>query len=254
MFSFKLASAGETIGTIINDENTAVFGKIGQEPKLIDLKITVNRHDTVEKLYNCKLASNKLLTPMLVQSAVAGAVHSKGSLPLDNFIRYQGQVKVKGIEPLVVDNISSQDQAGKFVMEIASVTALLMNNPFREIEIEKIEVNIDIQPRNEIANVINFKVAQASVKAGQTISAEVLLAGYMSQKQRYQMQLKLPESIINKVPSAGLFKGQTDEKEIGVKYEALDKMLEGKKKMSNKVKKLIDKNKHKLERIPVIKK
>ncbi len=35
----------------------------------------------------------------------------------------------------------------------------------------------------------------------------------------------VPESIINKAPSAGLYEGQTDEGEMGVKYESIDNYL-----------------------------
>ena len=37
--------------------------------------------------------------------------------------------------------------------------------------------------------------------------------------------LKAPESIINKAPSAGLFEGQTDEREMGVTYKAIDEFI-----------------------------
>jgi NAD+ synthase len=37
--------------------------------------------------------------------------------------------------------------------------------------------------------------------------------------------LGAPENIIKKAPSAGLFEGQTDEAEMGVTYEAIDKFL-----------------------------
>lgn len=37
--------------------------------------------------------------------------------------------------------------------------------------------------------------------------------------------LKLPEGIISKAPTAELYPGQTDEKELGVTYEELDKIL-----------------------------
>ena len=37
--------------------------------------------------------------------------------------------------------------------------------------------------------------------------------------------LNIPEEIINKHPTAGLWKDQTDEKEIGMSYEQLDKIL-----------------------------
>lgn len=38
--------------------------------------------------------------------------------------------------------------------------------------------------------------------------------------------LNAPENIIKKAPSAGLFEGQTDEKEIGMSYAVIDKYLE----------------------------
>ena len=37
--------------------------------------------------------------------------------------------------------------------------------------------------------------------------------------------LNAPDSIINKAPSAGLFDGQTDENEMGITYNSLDKFL-----------------------------
>ena len=83
---------------------------------------------------------------------------------------------------------------------------------------------------------------------------EVIGDLYKTEVKALAKYLKLPESIIHKIPSAGLFKGQTDEKEIGVSYKNIDKMLNGKKKMSSKIKKLVQRNKHKLEKIPVVKK
>ncbi len=39
--------------------------------------------------------------------------------------------------------------------------------------------------------------------------------------------LQIPEEIINRPPSADLYEGQTDEGEIGAKYEVLDKIVRG---------------------------
>ncbi len=49
--------------------------------------------------------------------------------------------------------------------------------------------------------------------------------------------LGIPEKIINKPPSAGLWRGQTDEGEVGIKYRALDnviKNIENKKEVDDK--------------------
>ena len=39
--------------------------------------------------------------------------------------------------------------------------------------------------------------------------------------------LDAPETIRHKAPSAGLFEGQTDEKEMGVSYAAIDRYMDG---------------------------
>jgi NAD+ synthase len=53
-------------------------------------------------------------------------------------------------------------------------------------------------------------------------------------------RLGIPQEIINKPPSAGLWEGQTDEKEMGITYEMIDKVLM-----------FQEKTKHKREGIPI---
>ena len=65
--------------------------------------------------------------------------------------------------------------------------------------------------------------------------------------------LKIPKKIINKIPTAELYPGQTDEKEIGESYKDIDEMLNGNKGRTNKIKKLIEKNKHKTKMPYVLK-
>jgi NAD+ synthase len=60
--------------------------------------------------------------------------------------------------------------------------------------------------------------------------------------------LKIPEKIINKVPSAGLWHGQTDEGEMGVTYEEIDRVLAGRAK-NDKVQRMIESSEHK-RRLP----
>ncbi len=48
---------------------------------------------------------------------------------------------------------------------------------------------------------------------------------YKTQVRMLARHMGIPEKIINKTPTAGLWKGQTDEGEIGIKYELLDKIL-----------------------------
>ena len=80
--------------------------------------------------------------------------------------------------------------------------------------------------------------------------------------------LKLPEKIINKTPTAELYHGQTDEDELGLKYDEIDKILKAyvsessaqkiiedgiSKEKVEKIFSLIEKNKHKGDMPSVLK-
>jgi NAD+ synthase len=73
-------------------------------------------------------------------------------------------------------------------------------------------------------------------------------------------ELGIPEEIIKRTPSAGLWEGQTDEGELGITYEELDEVLiaiEGgdikgyEPQTLEKVKRMIRNSEHKREKIPV---
>lgn len=57
---------------------------------------------------------------------------------------------------------------------------------------------------------------------------------------RIAEELGLPDFIINKKPSAGLWAGQTDEDEMGFTYEVLDSYIRGEKIPEKEVKEKID--------------
>lgn len=81
--------------------------------------------------------------------------------------------------------------------------------------------------------------------------------GMLTKKEVYILAkyLQVPESIINKKPSAGLWEGQTDEQELGIKYEQIDKFIlngtSGNEEIDELIKTKNAKIMHKLKQIPI---
>jgi len=77
---------------------------------------------------------------------------------------------------------------------------------------------------------------------------------YKGQVRELAGELKIPENIMNKTPSAGLWSGQTDEEEIGFTYEEMDnalRQIEGGKvddETANKLKEVMSRTTHKREK------
>lgn len=68
--------------------------------------------------------------------------------------------------------------------------------------------------------------------------------------------LNIPSKIIDKIPTAGLWDNQTDEEEMGFRYDELDKYIrerEGRKELKNTIEKMYNRSSHKREYPPIYK-
>lgn len=116
----------------------------------------------------------------------------------------------------------------------------LLNDKEKEESFKLAEANIKSRLRMTtlyyFANELNYLVVGTGNKSELMIGyftkygdggADILLLGNLlkSQVRELAKYLGIPKKIINKPPSAGLWEGQTDEKEIGISYEQLDKYL-----------------------------
>ncbi|MCD4817859.1 MAG: NAD+ synthase [Candidatus Cloacimonetes bacterium] len=63
---------------------------------------------------------------------------------------------------------------------------------------------------------------------------------YKTEIRQISIHLNLPQSVINKNPSADLWEGQTDEDEIGMSYEKLDELLYNLYELNRSVNELIN--------------
>lgn len=87
-------------------------------------------------------------------------------------------------------------------------------------------------------------------------AVDLQLLSDLLKKEIYELAdyLGIPEVIINKAPSAGLWTGQTDEDEMGFSYQDLDAYLEGKEidpRVVEQIEKMHRRSQHKRTGIPM---
>lgn len=117
------------------------------------------------------------------------------------------------------------------------------------------------------ANLLNYLVAGTSNKCERYVgyftkwgdgAADVLPIAHLlkSQVRELAVELGIPQRVIEKPPSAGLWQGQTDEQEMGVSYQQLEAYLTGKPVPENAVRRieaLHRASRHKLSLPPTMK-
>lgn len=121
------------------------------------------------------------------------------------------------------------------------------------------------------ANTFDYLVAGTGNKSEITIGyftkygdggADILPLGGLLKTEVRELakEIGVPDEIIKRPPSAGLWHGQTDEGEIGITYEELDKVIKAlernktegiDKETLQKVKKMIRNSEHKRTKIPM---
>lgn len=88
-------------------------------------------------------------------------------------------------------------------------------------------------------------------------AVDLLPLATLNKRQVYAVGAKLgiPDSVLQKIPTAGLWPGQTDEQELGLTYEQIDDYLEGKTvepEVAEKLERIYRTTQHKRMPIPTI--
>jgi len=195
--SFKLASVIETVGALTIDEAAGVVGQLGLQAKTIPLTIRIDRYnDTEKRRYNCRLANNKMLSPFYLRMAIAGAASQLGDLPPEHMIEYKVDIGIKDAESVNFENVSSGMGLNDVITECYSSIGLLMNNPYGEVDIESIDIDIRIIPRSIVSHIWSIDLSDSKVKAGQSIEIGVVLESVLAGKKQYQWSLEIPEDLV----------------------------------------------------------
>jgi hypothetical protein len=194
--SFKLTSVLEDVGALKMDESMAVFGQIGAKAKTIPLTIRIDRYnDTEKRLYNCQVANNRMLTPMLLQSALAGTAFQLGDFPPDHMIEYKVAIDLENDKSIRFQNVSTARGVNDLIIESAGSVAMLMNNPYEEIDIQSIDYDIRIVPRSIISHIWALDLSDSKFKAGENIDIEVIVESVLAGKKKYKCSLEIPEDL-----------------------------------------------------------
>lgn len=173
-------------------------------------------------------------------------------------------VKECGISSITIDLTEQHNMILKKVIK-----ELKEKNKFDDDNLRNMDANLRARLRMStlyaIANNLNYLVVGTDnaseiytgyfTKHGDG-AADILPIGSLKKYEVYEWakHLDISRRVIEKVPSAGLWEGQTDEEEMGVSYKSIDDYLDGKpidEKDEKIIKNLYEISKHKRERPPI---
>jgi hypothetical protein len=177
--SFKLSVPHEFIGTILSDRTTAVAGEIGRSAHTIPLTITVNSTTTGNHVYRMQMVNDRLLTPLLSQTALFSTLDATERSIGAGTLRIEGRAEFEGLPALIMrdvyvsDNALAQQAASNAVVPLGFV----VGGGFADLRLKSLTFTV-----SQLDTKRQLRLAQAWASAheahpGDTVTITALLQG-----------------------------------------------------------------------------
>ena len=191
--STKLATTGEVIGTIQQDRATTIAGTLGAGPALIPLRINLTSDRGTRKTFNIGLVNDQLFTPLLAFLSIANTLSSYERQNGAASYVVRGSASVKGYGSVAFEDLFTGDQPsiGAATYVVAPINVLL-RNAFTEVEIERLELDIDASEQPRSASIERAWVDGTRVKAGSRVDLKVLLRTYRGEEITHTVPVDIP--------------------------------------------------------------
>src|SRR6185369_8800092 len=141
--SFKLAVADSLVGTLTQDRNTAIYGLLGEAPKMLPVKIrlTTSRGTVLET--NFETVVDETLTPLILNAGVANALAASERSFGESTIELDSVIRVKGNESIRLKRRFANAQALGFASTITSVPlSALLRGGFPDLELTDVTIDL----------------------------------------------------------------------------------------------------------------
>lgn len=168
--SFKLAVADSTVGSMTQDRSTVIFGKLGQVPRMLPVKITLTTSRGRSEEINFQSAFDELLTPLIINVGVANTFGANERGIGESTIDLSGEIRLKGEDSIRINRRFAGPQASAFAAAAASVPlSALLRAGFDGMEITGITLNMTATDGARTAVVDRIAVDKTRVRAGETV-------------------------------------------------------------------------------------
>lgn len=175
--SFKMAVPGAMVGSMLQDRNTGVYGKLGQSPKMIPVRLNLENSRNQKETLNYEIARDDFLTPLLLNISIFESISSKERGMGTTTIELSGNIKIKNQnEPIKLARRFSGMQALQFAgASVAVPVSGILQSRFENLEIEKIELDLKTVDGSKTANLERIALDRMQIRAGETFEVQAFV-------------------------------------------------------------------------------
>lgn len=186
--SYKFISPLHTIGKVTQDYRGGIMGKIGEYAKMIPLNVSLNKH-----IYHFEVIDCPFLIPDLMAISLANCLYSEEGSPPTLTLQLDTKIGIKGYPEIEYRDLYSgekaiEDLTSQFFKNLDS----LINNPFKKVELHKVDVKIKALHREGRAKIIGLTAKKGKVLLSEPLKLTVSLQLRGGERLTKEVSLNIP--------------------------------------------------------------
>ena len=174
--SFKLSVPDAMVGSMTQDRSTGVFGRLGQAPKMIPVKLNLQTSRGQTETLNFEVVKDDFLTPLLLNIAIYNTINANERGVGEATIAIEGEIKLKNNESVKIERRVAGAQAGLLTAaSVAVPVSALLRSRFDDLEFSEINLNLTSTDGSRNAVLERASIDKAEIKAGETFEVQAFI-------------------------------------------------------------------------------
>jgi len=195
--STKVITTGGTIGTLTQDRQTAVMGKLGSGPPMIPLDVTLDTPGE-QKSYHFEVIESPQLTPTLVAAAAYNGIIGSPAYGEAPTLEMDGAIDLKGHTPVELEDFFAPTDpatpaAFYLATQVQSAFSRIYSNPYELPQIERINLRVKTLTERRSAEIDGAWIERTAAHPGETLAVKVLLRPYRGEPFIQSIPVTIPE-------------------------------------------------------------
>jgi hypothetical protein len=191
--SFKLAVPGRMVGSISQDRASGIFGLLGQAPKMIPVKVNLHTSRDRTETYSYEVATDSFLTPLLLNITLFNTITSSERALGDSTISVQGEIRVKGQEPIKVDRrFSANNSPIMAAGAIAAPVSALLTSGFDDVTLDGITLDISSSETKYAGTLERITLDRTEVRRGEKVEVQAFVRTESGKQFVQRIPLEIP--------------------------------------------------------------
>lgn len=191
--SFKLAVPGRMVGSISQDRASGIFGLLGKAPKMIPVKVNLHTSRDRTETYTYEVANDSFLTPLLLNITLFNTITSSERALGDSTISVQGEIRVKGQEPIKVDRrFSANNSPIMAAGSIAAPVSALLTSGFDDVDLDGITLDISSSENKYAGTLERITLDRTEVRRGEKVEVQAFVRTESGKQFVQRIPLEIP--------------------------------------------------------------